>query len=350
MKKPAMLPFSLVLTIALFLTGLLVNGCKDKEPESISTAKQSTTDSTRPDKGPDTTGLPPFDGSNAYNHVVKQVGFGPRNPNSEGHRKTLEYLATELGKYTDQVTRQSWTHDGYNGEKLELTNIIASFNPKATQRYLLVAHWDTRPRAEQDPDSAQRDRPIPGANDAGSGVGVLLELARIMKDHPPQVGIDIVLVDGEDYGRESDLDSYFLGARYFARNLAPGFKPTFGILLDMVGDRNASFAMEANSLHYAPDVVRALWNAARDLGLHQFKQMAGPAISDDHIPLNEAGIPTIDIIDADLVGNNTNDLSRHYWHTSQDTPDKVSSETLGAVGRLLVYMIYKMAPASGTPS
>jgi hypothetical protein len=337
--------------ITLTLASILIAGCPSAEKPKDSGETPTTDTSTHArTAGADTAGLPQFLGSNAYDHVVAQVGFGPRNPNSEGHSKTLKYLLDELAKYTSNIVQQNWVHDGYNGEKLNLTNIIASFNPSATRRILLVAHWDTRPRGEQDPDSSQRMKPILGANDAGSGVGVLLELARVMKEHPPTVGIDILLVDGEDYGKESDLDSYFLGARYFAKNLPPGFKPAFGVLLDMVGDRNASFPMEANSMHYAPDVMRTLWDAASALGLHQFKRMQGPGISDDHLPLNEAGIPTIDIIDADMVGNNTNDPSRQYWHTQEDTIDKVSAETLGAVGRLMVYMIYKMAPAAaGTP-
>lgn len=332
--------------VALSILALSMSACRDKETTSV----PATTDSvaTQPRKI-DTVGLPAFDEQNALKHAAAQVAFGPRNPNSEGARKTKEYLLAELRKSTDAVNEQSFTQNGYGDEKLQLTNIIASFNPGATYRIMICAHWDTRPRADQDPDSTKRNQPILGANDAASGVGVLLELARVMKEHPPTIGVDLVLFDGEDYGAESDLSNYFLGSRYFARNLAPGFKPAFGILLDMVGDPNASFPKEGTSMQYAPEVVTTLWNAALDLQLPNFTQNIGPSIQDDHVPLNEVGIKTVDIIDANLVGNNTNDPSREYWHTHEDTIDKVSPKTLGSVGRLLVYAIYKVIPASVHP-
>jgi Zn-dependent M28 family amino/carboxypeptidase len=340
MNKPTSL--TILLAIAAIVAGC--NGDTPSDTKKDSTAADSPT-VTKP-AAPDTSGLPRFNGSAAFDQVAAQVAFGPRNPGSEGHRKTLEYLVAELSKYTPNVTRQNWTQPGYEGATLNLTNVIASFNPSATRRILLCAHWDTRPRGEQDKDSAKRMLPILGANDAGSGVGVLLEMARVMKETPPPVGVDIVLLDGEDYGTEHDLDNYFLGSRYFAKNLPPGFSPSFGILLDMVGDPNAVFAMEAYSLEKAPSVVRALWDAARLLGLKHFVQRPGPGIQDDHLPLNEAGIQTVDIIDADMVGNRTGDPNREYWHTHDDTLDKISAETLETVGRLLVYTIYKLVPAA----
>lgn len=335
--------FTRILALA-FVGSLSIVGCKHESASNV-----PTTDTTEAQHSTaiDTAGLPRFDGANAFKCAAAQVAFGPRNPNSEGSHKTRDYLVAELSKYADAVNQQNFSQNGYGDEKLQMTNIIASFNPKSAQRIMLCAHWDTRPRADQDPDSTKRNQPILGANDAASGVGVLVELARILKDHPPAFGIDIVLLDGEDYGAESDLANYFLGSRYFAKNLPAGYHPAFAILLDMVGDANATFPKEAYSLQYAPEVVNTLWNGARALNLPHFSQVAGPAIQDDHIPLNEAGIKTIDIIDANLVGNNTGgDPRRQYWHTTDDTIDKVNAGTLESVGRLLVYTIYKLIPAS----
>jgi Zn-dependent M28 family amino/carboxypeptidase len=333
--------------LALAFTGtLLFAACTDKSDTNTQT---TDTAAAHRSAGIDTVGLPRFDGANALKQAAAQVAFGPRNPNSEGAAKTRDYLVAEMSKYADAVSQQTFTQSGYGDEQLHLTNIIASFNKNARQRIMICAHWDTRPRADQDPDTSKRSQPILGANDAASGVGVLLELARVMKQQPPGIGVDLVLFDGEDYGAESDLANYFLGSRYFAKNLPAGFQPAFAVLLDMVGDQNASFPKEAYSVQYAPTVVDILWNGARALSLPNFSQVAGPGIQDDHLPLNEAGIKTIDIIDANLVGNNTNDPRREYWHTTQDTMDKVSAGTLASVGRLLVLTIYKLVPAS-TPA
>lgn len=184
---------------------------------------------------------PSFNGDTAFQYLVKQVNFGPRAPMTAAHDSCLAYITHELGKYTDNIAIQQFTLPGYDGVQLNLTNVIASFNPKMTQRVLLCAHWDSRPRADEEKDKTLQSKAIPGANDGASGVGVLLELARLFKNAPPPVGVDIVLFDGEDYGKESDIDNYCLGSSYFAQHLPQGFHPQCGVLLDLVGDKNAIF-------------------------------------------------------------------------------------------------------------
>jgi glutaminyl-peptide cyclotransferase len=279
--------------------------------------------------------IPEFLSTNAFELLVRQTSFGPRDPGSSGHRDCLQFLVTSLKSCTDNVRIQEFSHIGYDGRKLPLTNVIASFNSEAPSRILLCAHWDTRPRAERDENPARRQEPIIGANDGASGVAVLLELARIFKNHPPPVGVDIVLFDGEDYGREGDTDRYLLGSRYYAKNIPPDRQPRYGILLDMVGDANLELPKEQNSIRFAPDIVKTVWNAARELGINQFIDQVGDEILDDHIPLNEAGIRTIDIIDFAYP-----DATHKYWHTHDDTPEHCSAESLGAVGTVLVQVVY----------
>jgi hypothetical protein len=279
--------------------------------------------------------------------VERQVAFGPRNPGSDGAARTLDFLVEELGKFAATVERQEFTHVGYDGKELRMTNVIATFNPEATIRILLCAHWDTRPRSDEDSDPDDLGKPILGANDGGSGVGVLLELARVMKENRPPIGVDIVLFDGEDYGDShvDGLERYFLGAKHFAKTIPSTYRPIFGILLDIVGDHDAEFGKEENSIQYANSVVELVWGAASHLGLKSFAQKRVPGVSDDHLPLNRiARIPTVDIIDALLVGHNDPDPRRQYWHTSDDDMDNISQETLGEVGRLVTYIVYRVVP------
>ncbi len=282
---------------------------------------------------------PAFDGARAYALLKAQTSFGPRVPETAAHQQCLEYLQQQLQATAAAVNLQSFTHPGYDGATLHLTNLIASFNLQAKTRILLVAHWDSRPRADEDPDPKKRSLPIPGANDGASGVAILLEIARHLKTTPPAVGVDMLLVDGEDYGKEGDTPNYLLGARYFADHLPPGFQPAFGILLDMVGDRQLEIPKEPYSMKYAPDIVDLVWSTAHSLGVSQFTDDVQGWVTDDHLPLNEAGIKTIDLIDF-----NYPDSSNRYWHTTEDTPDKCSPESLEAVGKVLMAVIYQQAP------
>jgi glutaminyl-peptide cyclotransferase len=322
-----MIKLTSILPLFLFLIG-----CGGRD-----TAHNHTDQSTMGDQ----ISVPVFDEENAFRYILTQVEFGPRNPGSSGHQQCLQFLTFELQKYADAVSQQSFNHTGYNGRTYRMTNIIGSFNLEATNRILFGAHWDTRPRAERDPDPLKRDRPILGANDGGSGVAVLLELARILNQNPPHLGVDIILFDGEDYGHEGDLDQYSLGAKYFVRNLPHGFRPHFGIIVDMVGDKEMRLPRETYSIQYAPWVVNLIWDTASELNIRPFENRIGAPIYDDHIPLNEAGIPTALIIDLELIGYNGPDERRRYWHTTYDTPEQVSPQSLAAVGTVLTHIIYR---------
>jgi glutaminyl-peptide cyclotransferase len=284
---------------------------------------------------------PQFDKERAWGFLVDQVNFGPRNPNSAPHDACLQYLKNKLQECTQNVSLQNFTRVGYNNEVLKMTNIIASFEPQIGIRVLLVAHWDSRPRADKEKDPKKQNQPIPGANDGASGVAVLMELAKAMKDNPPPIGIDILLVDGEDYGKESDLENYFLGARYFVETKASNYMPVYGILLDLVGDKNLSLPKEGNSINYVPALVNQIWKIAQELNVPGFKQEDGGAISDDHVILSKGGIPCIDLIDSDLVGNSSDNPDRNYWHTLRDTPERCSKESLKTIGDVLLKFIYE---------
>lgn len=282
--------------------------------------------------------VPDFNPERAFQYLVAQTDFGPRAPNSDGHRACLHYLETELRRLADAVNLQYFTHPGYDGKTLQLTNVIASFNLGAAKRILLCAHWDTRPWADLDPNLQNRSRPILGANDGASGVAVLLEIAHHLKETPPPVGVDIILFDGEDYGRAGDLDNYLLGSKFFARTKPEGFRPLYGILVDMVGDAQLEIPKERNSVRFAPDLVNKVWTIARNVGSGAFIDAIGEEVYDDHIPLNQVGIRTINIIDFSYP-----DESHRYWHTLQDTPDRCSPESLAQVGRVLLHLIYRHA-------
>jgi len=282
---------------------------------------------------------PAFSGERAFSYLTAQTAFGPRNPNSTGHDACLAYITGALRAAADDVRLQEFTHTGYEGQTLRLTNVIARFRPNDATRVLLCAHWDTRPRAEQDENKSRRNDPILGANDGASGVAVLMEVAGLLKQIPPSVGVDIVLFDGEDYGKEGDHASYLLGSRFFAAQKDPGYLPRFGILLDMVGDKFLDLPKEQYSVRFAPEVVDMVWKTAASLGVGQFHDEQGEEIMDDHLPLNEAGIQTIDIIDF-----NYPDTSNRYWHTHQDTPEHCSAGSLEAVGSVIASVVYAQVP------
>ena len=278
--------------------------------------------------------IPEFSGTRAFEYLLKQTQFGPRNPNSPGHAACLIWLEQTMRQFADEVEVQRFKTQGYN-ETLSLANVIGRFNPQATGRILLAAHWDTRPRAEHDEDRSRRNDPILGANDGASGVAVLLEIASLMKSQPPEIGVDIILFDGEDYGFEGDLSKYFLGSRHFADTKPVDYNPRFGILLDMVGDTYLEIPKEINSLKYAPDILNIVWAKAKKLGYTQFLDEPGEEINDDHLQLNMVGIKTINIIDF-----NYPDPSHRYWHTHQDVPENCSPASLEAVGTVVTHVVY----------
>ena len=288
------------------------------------------------------TKIPEFNPEFAYEQIGKQVSFGPRNPGSKGHMAALNYLQNELSKYADEVDLQRFSHQGYGDEILQLTNIFAKFNPKKKHRIIICAHWDTRPRAEKDEDINLQNKPIPGANDGGSGVGVILELAKLLKNNPIAYGVDLILFDGEDYGKPDDLENYSLGAKYFAANLPPDYQPAFAVLLDMIGDKDANFPLEGNSKLFAPEIQNMIWGLADQIGADKFVTKDEESIYDDHIALNKAGIRTVNIIDLELIGANTEAERRNYWHTQNDTMENIGKDTLKQVGEVIAKLIWSI--------
>ena len=296
---------------------------------------------------------PSFNADSAYAFTKAQCDFGPRDMNSRGHDLCGEWIISKFKEYGCKVTTQTATLAGYDGTKLRSRNIMASINPEATTRILLCAHWDSRPWADNDPDSANWRKPILAANDAASGVAVMLELARIIgkskdeKAFNKQLGIDFVCFDAEDWGTPQwadvadNADSWALGAQYWSKNLPQGYEARYGILLDMVGGVGAKFYREGMSMQYAPEIVKKLWRAAREVGFGSyFPKEDGGVIIDDHVPVNQfAKIPTIDIIPyyADCQQSSFGPT----WHTLADNMENIDKNTLKAVGQTLVQVIYK---------
>lgn len=274
---------------------------------------------------------PDFDGTQALRWVEHQVAAGPRIPGTAPHRAIGDWLLAELRRRADTVEVQSFTHVTAAGDTLPLRNFIARFRPRETGRVLFLTHWDSKPHASQDPDPAKRALPVPGADDGASGVAVLLGVADQLRRTPPSVGVDLLFVDGEDYGSfEGDAPDNLLGSRWFAGHLPPGYHPLYAVLLDMVGDKDQAFPQEGYSVERAPEVVDRVWQAAGDIGLARvFRPAVGIALTDDHIPLLEAGIRTADIIDFDYP----------YWHTTADTPDKISATSLANVGKVVLALV-----------
>ena len=282
---------------------------------------------------------PAFDGNRAFTYLQAQCEFGSRAPGSEGHRQCGDFLVRELQKYADKVWEQKFNYRDKEGTSAvyEGRNIVASFNvtPKENYRVLLCAHWDTRPVADKDPVPAKRSLPVLGANDGASGVAVLLEMARILKENPPDFGVDIVLFDLEDMGSYNAsaypdlLNQFCIGSEYFAAN-SKTYRPRYGILLDMVGDQNLAIKKEGYSWSNARDVVEKVCSAADKTGASAVVEEIGEPLHDDHIAFLQRGIKVIDLIDFDYP----------YWHTTEDTPDKCSAESLQQVGDVLVEVIY----------
>lgn len=313
----------------------LLISCKDGD-QNNDTATSEETQTVKVNK-------PDFNPDSAYAYIAKQVSFGPRIPGSEGQRACANWMKEMLRAYCDTVYVQDVSVRGGDGKMLPCINLIGSINPNAGRRILLLAHWDTRPWADND--VKDQDKPIPGADDGGSGVGVLLEVARQIRSKPlpEDLGIDILFTDVEDYGKgEWGTNSYALGTQYWARNPhIPGYKASFGILLDMVGARNARFPLEGISTQYAGDIQQKVWQSANTAGFSSyFPFVAAGEITDDHYFVNTiAKIPTIDIIN--LQTGMGSGFAPH-WHTHNDDMSVIDKNTLEAVGETLLQVIYEM--------
>ncbi|NDW13073.1 glutamine cyclotransferase [Bacteroides sp. 214] len=289
--------------------------------------------------------VPNFNADSAYAFVQQQVDFGPRVPNTKQHVACGEFLASQLAKYGATVTNQYVELIAFDGTILKARNIIGSYQPENRKRILLFAHWDTRPWSDADPDEKNHHKPVLGANDGASGVGVLLEVARLIQQNAPALGIDIIFFDAEDYGaprfhKGEHKDEYWcLGSQYWARNPhVANYNARFGILLDMVGGKEATFHKEAYSERYAKDINRKVWDKARALGYGKtFVDARTGGVTDDHWPVNEfARIPSIDIVPHDDVYSFGN-----FWHTVNDTMDNIDRTTLKAVGQTVLAVIYE---------
>ncbi len=273
-----------------------------------------------------------FNGPTAFTYLERQMAFGPRIPNKPGHQQMGDWLLAELRARADTVIVQEIRHVTRSRDTLRLRNFFARFRPQATERVLFVAHWDTRPMADKSQNLGQQRMPVPGANDGASGVAVLLGVADALKSRPPTQGVDLLFVDGEDYGDWADPDHHdvLIGSRYFASHQPTGYQPLFGVVFDIVADKDLQIFQEGFSVSSAPEVVQRVWRTAADLGYERyFVPSVRHSLTDDHIPLQQAGIRAIDVIDFDYP----------YWHTTEDTIDKVSAESLQIVGNVAVALV-----------
>ena len=280
--------------------------------------------------------IPKFDSNKAFTYLVKQCEFGPRNPGSSGHLEFSNYLETFLSELEGNLIIQEFIYtEPLTNMERNGKNFIIQFNENAEYRLLLGAHWDTRSLSDQDEEVENQSLPVLGANDGASGTSVLMELATIISEKNPEIGIDIVFFDAEDGGFSGQPETFALGSRLFAENL-PIVKPNFAIIVDMVGDKNLSIPIERISYNIAPEKVKEIWNLAEELSLPAFKKTIDLEIYDDHVPLWEvAAIPAIDIIDFQYPN-----MFYNHWHTQRDTPENCSPQSLGQVGNLLVNYIY----------
>lgn len=273
-----------------------------------------------------------FDGPAAFKYVEQQMAFGFRIPGTEPHEKMGDWLDSLLRSRADTVVVQAWDHVTLKGDTLHLRNFIARFNPTADKRVLYLAHWDTRPKSDSD-SSSDKAKPVPGASDGASGVAVLLGLADALKAHPPAVGVDLLFTDGEDYGNFADSVDVLIGSTYYAKHPVAGTLPLFAVLWDMVGDKNLKIYSEGYSSTGAPEVVDRVWTTAEELGYSAyFDRASRHTLIDDHVPLQRAGMSAIDVVDFDYP----------YWHTPEDTIDKVSAESIKIVGDVAIAVIRKI--------
>jgi Zn-dependent M28 family amino/carboxypeptidase len=268
-----------------------------------------------------------FDGESALRYAKAQVDFGPRIPGTESAKRAGDWIVAEMKQRADTVIVQEWIHVTQDGKQLPMRNILARFNPSATERILYVTHWDTRPVSDGSQNLGERQLPVPGANDGASGVGLFIALGDALKKNPTTTGVDLLFVDGEDYGAfDEKLADVLIGSTYFAKNLPDSaYRPLFGVLWDMIGDRDLTIRKEGHSLQRAPEVVDRVWAKAAELGHERvFVPLEQGPVTDDHLPLLEAGLRVIDVIDLDYPDH----------HRPSDTVDKISARSLSIVGEV----------------
>jgi Zn-dependent M28 family amino/carboxypeptidase len=273
-----------------------------------------------------------FDGNAAYNYAKAQVDFGPRVPGTPAAKQAGDWIIKQMRARADTVIVQSFTYTTADGKKLPIRNILARFRPELAERVLYVTHWDSRPVSESATTEAERKLPVPGANDGASGVGMFVALGDLLKKTKPNVGVDMLFTDGEDYGAFGPPEvDVLIGSKYFAAHPpSPGYKPLYGVLWDMIGDKDLRIPYEMNSFKQAPEVVSRVWQTAADMGYGDvFVQESGGEITDDHIPLLNSGMRVIDVIDLTYLPH----------HTPQDTMDKISAKSLATVGDVAAALV-----------
>jgi Peptidase family M28 len=271
-----------------------------------------------------------FDGTRAFGYLEQQMRFGSRIPGTPAHEQAGDWILVQLRSRADTVIVQDITHTTKSGQVLHLRNFLARFRPAQADRVLYLAHWDTRPHADQSANLAAQRQPVPGADDGASGVAVLLGVADALKAKPPAIGVDLLFVDGEDFGDFADSSDVLIGSRYFAAHQPAGYPPLFAVLFDMVGDKNLQVYVEGNSQSVAPEVVDRVWRTAGELGYgNVFVPQVRHTLIDDHVSLQNAGIHAIDVVDFDYP----------YWHTTEDTVDKVSAASLQVVGDVAMAVV-----------
>lgn len=288
--------------------------------------------------------VPKFEVDNAYASIEKQVAFGPRYPGTQAHKDLIVYLKSEMEKYTDEVITQDFKVSFLDEKNVDATNIIGIINPDKKKRVLLCAHFDTRKIAEKDEDESMKDKPILGADDGASGVSVLLEIARLVKENGIDIGVDFVLFDAEDNGNSGTNDNWCLGAKHWSKNPhKKNYTAEFGILLDLVGAKNAEFGKEYESQRSASKYLNSIWSLAAKMSYgNYFIDMQSGRVEDDHVyVIQNLRIPMIDIINMSRSeGRNGFD---HYHHTHKDNLDIIDKNTLKAVGKVVTAAIYNFS-------
>lgn len=278
----------------------------------------------------------PIDGKRAYSYLKEICEIGPRPAGSEANTRQRKLVAAHFTKHGGTVREQPFvSQDPLSGARVEMANLIGSWHPERTERVLLGVHYDTRPYPDEDPDPVRRRTPFIGANDGASGVALLMEIAHHLNDLPTPWGVDLVLFDGEELvygGGNQQTGDYFLGSRAYANAYADArdakkikYRYVAALVLDMIGDRNLQIDKEPHSLDLQLWLVNDIWAVAKRLKATAFRNRIGRAVNDDHLPLNEGGIPAIDIIDFDYP----------HWHTASDLPDQCSAESLEQVGKVV---------------
>ncbi|AVM52642.1 peptidase M28-like protein [Bacteroides zoogleoformans] len=325
--------------IPLFLLPVIAAvACSSKRDKSADSPETSTAEHS--------VNVPSFNADSAYHYIQAQADFGARVPNTTAHKACGDFLAGKLESFGAKVYNQYADLVAYDNTILKARNIIGAYNPESKRRVLLCAHWDSRPYADEDSDSQNHKKPILGVNDGASGVGVLLEVARQLQQQAPAIGIDIIFFDAEDYGIPSFYKGRYkehtwcLGSQYWGRiPHVEGYNARFGILLDMVGGKNATFYQERFSLRTANKQVKKVWDAAHRLGFGNFfPKERGTEVTDDHVYVyNLRQIPCVDIINYDPQ----NDKGfGDFWHTMDDNMSLIDKATLNAVGQTVLEVVY----------